>query len=227
RFAVRYGFSLPKDTLTALRSAIQTGVLSKISQDRFTEELMLMYAEEKYREMGRKLLETGILREWIGSDLPWNFADDGLDDTRTEVKERWLLSVILMKAEHLRAVMEHIHLSKENRQHMEKLVGLQEQLLTCRTVVEIDRLLERLPVWFIGLFQVIPELTERMRSYIALLERLPESAVTGKDLVARGVKRGPRIGRILREIRDAWLEGVIRTPQEEQVFLEQRLKGGT
>jgi tRNA nucleotidyltransferase (CCA-adding enzyme) len=45
----------------------------------------------------------------------------------------------------------------------------------------------------------------------------------GADLIRLGVKEGPEVGRILREIRYAWLEGKIHSPEEERELVLRNL----
>ncbi|MDR3289403.1 MAG: CBS domain-containing protein [Peptococcaceae bacterium] len=218
RFAVRYDFVLSKDTETAMQSAVSAGILHKISTERFTEEIRLIYMEPKYGEMGKRLLDTRIFRHWFGEELPWNFTTAGFEEVLTEFNQRWLFSLIHMTEEQIRVVMENIQLTKENRFHTERLGKLRECLLQCRSLSEMDRLLEKLPRWQVRLLQAAPELKESVQTYERALDDLRMS-VSGSRLLERGIKRGPKIGRLLREIREAWLEGKIRTPEEEEEYL--------
>ncbi|MDA8229664.1 MAG: CBS domain-containing protein, partial [Desulfitobacterium hafniense] len=51
RFAQRYGFHLAKETEEKIQTALAGGVLKKISSERFTQELFLILAEDKYTHM--------------------------------------------------------------------------------------------------------------------------------------------------------------------------------
>jgi tRNA nucleotidyltransferase (CCA-adding enzyme) len=44
--------------------------------------------------------------------------------------------------------------------------------------------------------------------------------MTGDDLKARGLEPGPRFAEILRQLRAAWLDGDVKTKDEERVLLE-------
>ncbi|KAB2856376.1 MAG: hypothetical protein F9K46_14295 [Anaerolineae bacterium] len=43
--------------------------------------------------------------------------------------------------------------------------------------------------------------------------------INGNDLLTLGLKRGPIIGQLLREVRRAWLDGEIQSAEEEAAFL--------
>lgn len=49
---------------------------------------------------------------------------------------------------------------------------------------------------------------------------------TGDDLKARGLEPGPRFGEILRQLRAAWLDGEVKTEEEELKLLKRLLKEG-
>jgi poly(A) polymerase len=50
----------------------------------------------------------------------------------------------------------------------------------------------------------------------------PPRLITGRDLIAMGLKPGPAFSEILRAVEDAQLEGEIRTPEEARAFVHQR-----
>jgi tRNA nucleotidyltransferase (CCA-adding enzyme) len=64
----------------------------------------------------------------------------------------------------------------------------------------------------------------RVRRFLAVLRRRT-LAVSGDDVVAEGVRQGPEVGRILREVRRARVEGDI-TSKEEQVAMIRSLVTG-
>jgi hypothetical protein len=50
-----------------------------------------------------------------------------------------------------------------------------------------------------------------------------EAELTGDDLKALGLKPGPLFGRLLSELRDAWLDGKVKTREEEEALLAKLL----
>jgi tRNA nucleotidyltransferase (CCA-adding enzyme) len=50
-----------------------------------------------------------------------------------------------------------------------------------------------------------------------------EPGISGEDLRALGLRPSPAYGRILSTLRDAWLDGKIHAPAEEQALLQELL----
>ncbi|MDR2736648.1 MAG: CBS domain-containing protein [Gracilibacteraceae bacterium] len=65
RFAGRYGFGLARLTRDAIQTALQEGVIETVSVERFSEELLLVLAEDAYRVIWRMLAESGVLGAWF------------------------------------------------------------------------------------------------------------------------------------------------------------------
>jgi len=47
-----------------------------------------------------------------------------------------------------------------------------------------------------------------------------QPTINGDTLIKLGLKPGPKIGKLLTRLRDAWLDNEIATPEEEQAFVE-------
>ena len=65
RFAGRYGFGLARLTRDAIQTALQEDVIETVSVERFSEELLLVLAEDAYRVIWRMLAESGVLGAWF------------------------------------------------------------------------------------------------------------------------------------------------------------------
>ena len=75
----------------------------------------------------------------------------------------------------------------------------------------------------------------KLENYVLLLDRinemadspkLPDPLLNGNDLIAIGMESGPLIGKILREISDLQLEGVLKTNDDALEYAKKNL-GGT
>ena len=51
-----------------------------------------------------------------------------------------------------------------------------------------------------------------------------QTALNGDDLKAMGMEPGPRLGRMLSSLRDAKMDGVVRTREDEEALVRQRLQ---
>lgn len=76
-----------------------------------------------------------------------------------------------------------------------------------------------LALWLGWLFERDPRKREAMRAEWHVWRRA-RPRTTGDDLKARGVPPGPRYGQVLGRLRDAWLDGEVSTPDEEDRLLK-------
>ena len=68
-----------------------------------------------------------------------------------------------------------------------------------------------------------PRLRDLLHRYVAQWQAITPG-ITGNDLRARGLAPGPHYRYILKELRDAWLDGEISTREEEEAYLERLVK---
>jgi len=224
RFAERYRFRLAKETLEALHTALDAGVLGKLSRERFTQEFLLILQEENYQAMGRKLLELGVLQEWFAQDYPWRF--DGMPAAGAGLPaQRWLLSLSRLSGAQIDAVLERLALNRFFRESTRTYAFLREALSGCRSLVEVDRLLAKEPGWLVEVLAADDEPASCLGEYLAALQGLRMRA-NGQVLLELGWQRGPEIGRVLRQVREAWLQGQIHSPEEEEVYLRHLRESG-
>ncbi len=111
RFVGRYGFKLSKITKDAIVTALETKVLEKISPERFTEELLLIYDEQNYQAMGKILIEYGVFQSWFEKDYPWNFVEPE-DEEAWALEKRWLLSLKNINKNEIVNILERLRLNK-------------------------------------------------------------------------------------------------------------------
>jgi tRNA nucleotidyltransferase (CCA-adding enzyme) len=50
------------------------------------------------------------------------------------------------------------------------------------------------------------------------------AAITGNDLKERGLEPGPRYAEILRQLRAAWLDGMVNNKEEERTLLNKLIQ---
>jgi tRNA nucleotidyltransferase (CCA-adding enzyme) len=71
-------------------------------------------------------------------------------------------------------------------------------------------------------FMVGGQAKQALESYLKTWRHI-KPKTTGHDLKKLGLPPGPRYQNILRELRDAWLDGVIHSEKEESAVLERLL----
>jgi tRNA nucleotidyltransferase (CCA-adding enzyme) len=164
----------------------------------------------------------GILEEWFGMKLPWNFAQVSEDDSLTP-EERWLISVAKLDALETEHVLE-LKLTKELRKETLKFKDIQVTLsnqLTL-TLAVLDELLQGVSREIKTVLKLDPVLKSAIANYEMAVAQL-KLGVNGKMLQQLGIPRGPEIGEVLKEVRLAWLENRISTDVEEKEFVLQQV----
>lgn len=221
RFAGRYKFKLAKITRDAIGIALEAKVFTKISPERFTEELMLIYQEPNYQEMGRQLISHGVLRGWFEKDYPWNYNEQDEDIADWPLEKRWLVSLKEIRHSDVLPIMERLRLNKSlHRATLEYLHLRAELTPRLDNLGLMDELLMNTP-------KQLTEVLARHELFAPALTRYEEAsakigmAITGTKLIELGMKEGPVIGKTLREIRNLWLEGKITSLAEEEAYVNQ------
>lgn len=221
RFSERYQFKLAKETLDALDTALESGVLSKLSVERFTVEILLIFNEKNYLAMGRALISSGLFKAWFGEDYDWNFSsEDVVDSAGWSENARWLISISRMDAHTIKKLLDRVCLNKSLRDDTLTFVRTREALKEPLTLSERDRLLNKVPK---GVVMVIARDGRYKKQIIEWLEASQRinMSLDGKDLLQMGVREGPEIGEFLDLVRKAWLEGRICTIEEEKGIVRQ------
>jgi tRNA nucleotidyltransferase (CCA-adding enzyme) len=221
RFAGRYRFKLAKETLEALFTAIETGVLLKLSVERFTEELFLIFKEENYLAMGQTLIRSGLFQAWFGEDYSWNFnISDFAESINWPLNMRWLSCISRIESRELEKLMTRLSLNKMLRDETQLFIHLREALQETMTLSELDRLLTNAPDEVITVLARDERFNQRIRDCLEA-ERRIHMTLDGKALLKMGLKQGPEIGKILEHVRSAWIEGKICSVEEEIKIAQQ------
>lgn len=221
RFSKRYRFELGKETHEALVTAIESGVLSKLSIERFTEEILLIFKEKNYLAMGRALISSGLFKAWFGENYDWNFnLEDVANSADWSLNTRWLISISKMDSLAIEKLLERVCLNKSLRDDTMTFVRMREALKAPLTLRELDRLLNKVPKGVVMVLARDDRFNKLIMECLEASQRINMS-LDGKALLQMGVKEGPEIGEILDRVRMAWLEGRICTLEEEKGIVRQ------
>ncbi|OLN30239.1 CBS domain-containing protein [Desulfosporosinus metallidurans] len=216
RFAERYHFSLAKETLEALYTAIESGVLAKLSVERFTEEILHIFKEINYLAMGQTLIRSGLFKAWFGDDYAWNFnLEDEQDSADWSLNTRWLISISDMDSPVIEKVLDRVILNRSLRDETMTFVSLRESLSNPLSLNEMDALLNKVPKEVVMVLTRDERFSKLLTEYLEASQKINMS-LNGKTLIQMGVKQGPEIGKILDQVRRAWLQGRIHTLEEEK-----------
>ncbi len=240
RFAGRYGFRLAKETREGLYTALDAGVLQKLSSERFTEEFMHMLSELKFGVMGESLLNMGVFRKWFGAELPWDFTHPGLNQAISP-ERKWLICLRRMDRSQFARIEEKLRLARELKGIAYKFFDIMDGLLSLGggergseaspyarekiSLKSLDQYLEGLPALLMEVLLWDERFRDSLEAYTEAVKAIHQT-VDGTALRQWGVKEGPEIGRILKAVRLAWLEGKLQTEEEEKEFVLGLLKDG-
>ncbi|TGE37757.1 CBS domain-containing protein [Desulfosporosinus fructosivorans] len=221
RFSERYQFDLDKETREALYTAIESGVLSKLSVERFTEEILLIFKEINYLGMGRALISSGLFKAWFGKEYDWNFDFEEQEDCASwSLNTRWLMALSKMDSIAICKLLERVCLNKSLRDDTMTFVRMREALKEPLTLSELDRLVNKAPKGVVMVLARDGRFSKLIEEALEASQRINMS-LDGKALLEMGIKEGPGIGEILDRVRMAWLEGRICTAEEEKGIVRQ------
>jgi len=220
RFAERYNFKIAKITELAIATALEAKVFSKVSIERFSEELLLIYREPRYQAMGIKLIEYGVLNNWFGADYPWNFQENTELASQWPLEKRWLVSIKNINDEGIKKVLSLVKLDKKLSKITLMYIDLRNKLaMKPLDLMVLDEIFRNVPKVLIQVFLYHKEYADWINEYLNALSKI-RTKITGKRLIQMGFKEGPEIGDILKKIRIKWLLGEINSFEEETRFLE-------
>ncbi|NPA91589.1 MAG: CBS domain-containing protein [Chloroflexi bacterium] len=239
RFEQRFRFRLDQRTEDLLREA--RPFLDRVSGARVAHEFALIFQEAEPERALRRLDTLEVLPH-IHPLL--RFPAETAERFRrlreairklpvSEPLEHLYMALWLYEIppEHLPDVAQRLELRREVRRLLEDVAALRETLdvLTERDIPPsaFVRAVERYRPEALLLVAVVeddPHLWERLTSYLEQW-RSVRPHITGEDLQEKyGLPPGPRVGELLRRLRDAHVDGLIRTREEEDQLLRSWLE---
>lgn len=242
RFEQRFGYQIGPRTLELLKNALP--LLERLSGDRLRHELNTILQEDHWAAILRRLAELEVL-ETIHPTLTFDAAvEERLALARSaQPAPEWALPT---EFDHT-----PLHLALTYTAWLLPLEGVQAAslagrlrlpgsitkaaLAACRLRPELAGLLKAAPSAATARLEEAPPLalaalfTTASEPQRALLEmytarwRHVEPHTSGHDLRARGIPAGPRYRQLLTTLRAAWLDGTVRSADEEHDLLESLL----
>ncbi|SDN27355.1 tRNA nucleotidyltransferase (CCA-adding enzyme) [Desulfonauticus submarinus] len=241
RFEQRFNFHIGKQTFRLIKNALKLDILNKVSGNRIYQELILIFKEKKSIQCLFKLQEYNILKSIhpllnltenlqnlfleINNILNWY----NLLYLNEKVKIELLYFLVLLsnlKYEDTKKVISRLNFSKKQK---DIFFELREKTKFC--LIEFDRypkkyitkisklylLLDDIPIE--GILFIIAkikneELRQKIAIYVAKFRRI-KLAISGKDLIALGLKPGPIFGEILKEVKQISLDNQIYDKQSQ------------
>lgn len=237
RFEQRFGFQIEPHTATLIAGGLH--YVPYLSGERLRTEVDLIFAETHPQKAMRRLNTLGVLAvldiglifdERLSSvftnaqlfvaqplwKLPtvdlahvyWGIVAAGVPEPEVMVERLALNHVVARKiAETRRALagLAEFDDATPHRTVWARLNGLSDEALIAAYALSPDDAGRAALVTY----------CDKLR-YIS-------PTITGTDLKNIGLKPGPRFGKLLARLRDAWLDGVVSTPEQERAYLRQMI----
>jgi tRNA nucleotidyltransferase (CCA-adding enzyme) len=242
RYEQRYRFQIGRRTLQLLLEA--RPLLSRVSGDRIRHELDNIIKEDRVIQMMARLHDLKLL-ETIHPDLGW---DNWIQEKFTAIEtpsSRWNIEPNVKGIPIKRIIAYTLWLIRVPWSRTKKIVSrlrfprtLKEIIQdACQLMEELPRLqkfrpselafrLERVPditVYVLYLATDNASLREALFSYCTQWKDM-KSNISGHDLTARNLPPGPYYKEILNQLRAGWIDGIIKTPDQESDLLNDLIK---
>ncbi len=246
RFEQRYDFTIEPETMKLIEKAVSSKVLEKVSRQRLNQELKLVYKEPSPVKVLKRFNRLKVLPFLFPRARPDRETWDRL--TRIEEILHWArekgwkkrpdselvyLSGLLtgLESADRSAIIRKLQLSRDRastvmaacRKVPEVLEELKQEALNPSAVVKN---LERLPVEAVLLAYAMTEnktVRGHLKVYMEALKYI-QPRLKGSDLKKMGLEPGARYQQIIDSLKQAVLDGKVKTPQEELDYVIEYLE---
>jgi tRNA nucleotidyltransferase (CCA-adding enzyme) len=236
RYEVRYGFNIAPETLALIPGGLQQ--INRLSAERVRHELDLILEEENAASILKRLEKLGIL-ESVHPALEWNqviqkrfekglIAEQDLSHSPSHRTLAWALWLMDVPSSGLVGVDKRLHFDSALRDILQAASTLVVQAgsLTGKKPSQSVAALDKIPlkaVQAVTLGLPAGASQQVLRNYLESWRAI-KPKTTGHDLKKRGLPPGPEYKTLLRKLRAAWLDGEIKTPEQEAALLDKLFK---
>jgi poly(A) polymerase len=218
RFLAWYGSGPPDAAALAACESLK-GELKSLSAERVSKELLKLLAADDPREAVALMARTGVLGEVLPAPIDLDRFNGlvAIEADQLFENDPVLRLAALLPDDQVGAVQfaERLRLSNAERDRIAAAFAPAPVLKSWMSPREIRRALYRLgPEAFRDRAKLAwaradrTAVTPQWRGMIALGEgwTAPAFPLTGRDVIAAGVPKGPMVGRVLREVEDWWID---------------------
>lgn len=218
RFMAWYGKGAPDAAALAACSALKAQVTT-LAAERISKELLKLFAADDPRAAVELMLKTGVLEMVLPEPIDIDRFKALVDieaDQLFETEPVLRLAALLPDDQlHAARVAESLRLSNAERDRIVEALAPAPKLKSWMSPREIRRAVYRLGhaafrdraklAWARANRTAV---TPQWRGMIALAEgwTRPAFPLTGEDVLAAGVPKGPMVGEVLREVEDWWID---------------------
>ncbi|HJR80791.1 MAG TPA: CCA tRNA nucleotidyltransferase [Anaerolineales bacterium] len=227
RYEVRYGFHIAEETLALIPEAC--ALVEKLSPQRIRHELDLILDEPNAIAMLKRLDELDLLtciHPALGNFSQSNLATLKSDDAVLQNRNsRWLLWLMRLTDQEIEFINERLHF-KSDLLKMLRSASVLETNLPALIGLKPSQVVELLEGYSIKALEVFSRALYDQQQKDILNRYLSEwwgvkPKTTGHDLKKLDVPPGPKYNEILRRLRAAWLDGEVKTEEEEKALLSE------
>jgi tRNA nucleotidyltransferase (CCA-adding enzyme) len=234
RFEQRLGFQIEPNTEALFADALP--FLQRVSGERLRHEIDLILDEARPEDSLWQLTELGVLPmisaglkfdEWLSSAFKaarWQFAQPSWEFSNVERRVMYW-AILTARLDEPTDMVQRLQIPKVEAACMDQvqcayraMAGLSVE----QKRSQVDRLLHGLAdTALVAAWAIAPTWNARYQIVLYATDlRYVKTTITGDDLLALGLPRGPLFGKLLTRLREAWLDGEITNQTEERAYLE-------
>jgi tRNA nucleotidyltransferase (CCA-adding enzyme) len=230
RYEGRYGFKISEDTLTLIPEA--RPFVEKLSAQRIRHELDLILDEPDAVSMLARLDELSLLapiHPKLSNFNQSNLATFKSDDPALQNRNsRWLLWLMHLTDQEAEFLNERLHFTSDLLKILRSAAVLETNLAGV-VGLKPSQVVEMLEGYSTKALEVLSIAAQDERIRDILTKYLSDwwyakPKTTGHDLKKRGIPPGPKYTEILRRLRAAWLDGEVKSEEEEKKMLDDMLE---
>jgi tRNA nucleotidyltransferase (CCA-adding enzyme) len=226
RYAQRYGFQIAEDTLALIPEA--RSVVEKLSPQRIRHELDLILDEPNAVAMLKRLDALDLLaciHPALAHFERSNLAILKLEEPALQTRNsRWALWLMHLTDQDIELINERLHFTADLLKVL-RSIALLKANLTALIGLKPSEAVELLEGYSFKALEVVSaaspegEIKNTLSRYLSEWW-LMKPRTTGFDLKKQGIPPGPKYTEILRRLRAAWLDGEVKTEEEEKRLLD-------
>ena len=230
RYEGRYGFKITEDTLALVPEA--RPFVENLSAQRIRHELDLILEEPNAVSMLKRLNELellSIIHPALATLSQSNLATVNSDDAVLQNRNsRWILWLMHLPGQEIEFLNDRLHFPADLLKILHSAASLNANL-TAVVGLKPSTAVEFLESYSIKALEVLSSVAQDEEIKNILMKYLAEwwyvkPKTTGHDLKKRGIPPGPKYTEILRRLRAAWLDGEVKSEDEEKKVLDNMLK---
>jgi len=235
RYEKRFGFEIVGETLALIPEAL--ALVDKLSPQRIKHELDLILEEPNKGQILARMAELGLLKP-IHAALPWDetvqlrfqvkHAPELIGGRYDERSMAWLLWLLPLSKKQIESIDKRLHFTSQLVKTLLAASKLFSELtlLADQKASKCVEYLDEIPLLAVyAVYLGAPEGGAKLALQKYLTEwRHVRSNITGSDLKKRGLPPGPEYYKILRNLRNAWLDQEVQDIEAEKKLLEDTLR---